>query len=147
MVIKAKTLNYFSRLPQHHRVLWNDGPRLKAIDARLAAEGLAPKELGKGRNMEDIIADMVMVAEGVKSAPAVMALAEQYNVEMPIASDVYRVITGAQSASKKWVLAAATGLSGLSTQAVTCTEATRRPWRAAKAVPDRGAAMLPNGSM
>ncbi len=56
-------------------------------------------ELGKGRNMEDIIADMVMVAEGVKSAPAVMALAEQYNVEMPIASDVYRVITGAQSAS------------------------------------------------
>jgi glycerol-3-phosphate dehydrogenase (NAD(P)+) len=56
-------------------------------------------ELGKGRNMDAIIADMVMVAEGVKSAPAVMALAAQYNVEMPIASDVYRVITGAQSAS------------------------------------------------
>jgi glucosyl-3-phosphoglycerate synthase len=44
-------LEYFSRLPQHHRVLWNDGPRLKAIDAKLAAEGLAPKELGKGRNV------------------------------------------------------------------------------------------------
>ncbi len=44
-------LDYFSRLPQHHRVLWNDGPRLKAIDAKLAAEGLAPKELGKGRNV------------------------------------------------------------------------------------------------
>lgn len=56
-------------------------------------------ELGKGRKMEDIIAEMVMVAEGVKSAPAVMALAEQYQVEMPIASDVYRVITGAQSAT------------------------------------------------
>jgi glycerol-3-phosphate dehydrogenase (NAD(P)+) len=55
-------------------------------------------ELGKGRAMEDIIADMVTVAEGVKSAPAVMALAEQYGVEMPIATDVYRVITGVQSA-------------------------------------------------
>ena len=44
-------LDYFSRLPQHHRVLWNDGPRLQAIDAKLAAEGLAPKELGKGRNV------------------------------------------------------------------------------------------------
>ncbi len=44
-------LEYFSRLPQHHRVLWNDGPRLKAIDEKLAAEGLAPKELGKGRNV------------------------------------------------------------------------------------------------
>jgi glycerol-3-phosphate dehydrogenase (NAD(P)+) len=56
-------------------------------------------ELGKGRKMDDIIADMVMVAEGVKSAPTVMALAEQYGVQMPIASDVYRVINGTQSAS------------------------------------------------
>ena len=26
---------FFSRLPQHHRILWNDGPRLKAIDEEL----------------------------------------------------------------------------------------------------------------
>ncbi|MFT4584145.1 MAG: glucosyl-3-phosphoglycerate synthase [Gammaproteobacteria bacterium] len=44
-------LDYFSRLPQRHRVLWNDGPRLQALDNKLAAEGLAPKELGKGRNV------------------------------------------------------------------------------------------------
>jgi glycerol-3-phosphate dehydrogenase (NAD(P)+) len=50
-------------------------------------------ELGKGRNMQDIIDEMVMVAEGAKSAPAVMALAEQYAVEMPIAGDVYRVLS------------------------------------------------------
>lgn len=42
---------YFSKLPQHHKILWNDGPRLKAIDAQLQAEGLAPIELGKGRNV------------------------------------------------------------------------------------------------
>lgn len=42
---------YFSRLPQHHRVLWNDGPRLQAVDASLKALNLAPQELGKGRNV------------------------------------------------------------------------------------------------
>ncbi len=44
-------LEYFSELPQRHRVLWNDGPRLKAIDSLLQDEGLAPTEPGKGRNV------------------------------------------------------------------------------------------------
>jgi glycerol-3-phosphate dehydrogenase (NAD(P)+) len=57
-------------------------------------------ELGKGRDMKDIVAEMVMVAEGAKSAPAVMALAEKYGVEMPIASDVYRVLSGDATASR-----------------------------------------------
>jgi glycerol-3-phosphate dehydrogenase (NAD(P)+) len=57
-------------------------------------------ELGKGRNMQDIVSEMVMVAEGAKSAPAVMALAEKYGVEMPIASDVFRVLSGDATASR-----------------------------------------------
>ena len=44
-------LKFFSRLPQHHRVLWNDGPRLRAIDAELSKQNLAPTEPGKGRNV------------------------------------------------------------------------------------------------
>jgi glucosyl-3-phosphoglycerate synthase len=44
-------LSFFGQLPQHHRVLWNDGPRLKAIDEKLQTLGLAPKEMGKGRNV------------------------------------------------------------------------------------------------
>ncbi|MEP5837482.1 MAG: glycosyl transferase [Marinobacter sp.] len=46
-----EAIEYFRRLPQHHRILWNDGPRLLEIDARLKALGLAPQELGKGRNV------------------------------------------------------------------------------------------------
>lgn len=42
---------YFGRLPQEHRILWNDGPRLRAIDKMLADKGLAPAEMGKGRNV------------------------------------------------------------------------------------------------
>lgn len=44
-------LKFFSRLPQRHRVLWNDGPRLRAIDETLQQRGLAPMEAGKGRNV------------------------------------------------------------------------------------------------
>ena len=44
-------LAFFNKLPQHHRVLWNDGPRLMALDAELKALDLAPKEMGKGRNV------------------------------------------------------------------------------------------------
>jgi glucosyl-3-phosphoglycerate synthase len=44
-------LKFFGTLPQNHRVLWNEGPILQALDAKLEALGLAPKELGKGRNV------------------------------------------------------------------------------------------------
>lgn len=44
-------MGYFGRLPQHHRVLWQDGPRLMAIDKKLKELGLAPTEMGKGRNV------------------------------------------------------------------------------------------------
>lgn len=46
---KAKA--FFARLPQRHAILWNDGPRLKAVDKVLDEVGLAPRELGKGRNV------------------------------------------------------------------------------------------------
>lgn len=46
-----EALTFFSRLPQYHRVLWNDGPRLQTLDGLLHEQGLAPRELGKGRNV------------------------------------------------------------------------------------------------
>jgi glucosyl-3-phosphoglycerate synthase len=42
---------YFSRLPQEHHILWNDGARLRAVDERLAEANLAPDQPGKGRNV------------------------------------------------------------------------------------------------
>lgn len=44
-------LEFFKPLKQNYKVLWNDGPRLRAIDQRLQEEGLAPMEAGKGRNV------------------------------------------------------------------------------------------------
>jgi glycerol-3-phosphate dehydrogenase (NAD(P)+) len=54
-------------------------------------------ELGKGRKLDEIIAAMHMVAEGVKSAPTVIALAEARGIEMPISRDVYDVLQGNRS--------------------------------------------------
>jgi len=42
---------FFSCLPQEHRILWHDGPRLMALDEELRALDLAPREMGKGRNV------------------------------------------------------------------------------------------------
>ncbi len=42
---------YFARLPQKHKILWNDGPRLKGVHQLLQEEGLAPSERGKGYNV------------------------------------------------------------------------------------------------
>ncbi len=41
---------------------------------------------------------MNMVAEGVKSAPTVIALAERHGLDMPIARDVYDVTQGKRTA-------------------------------------------------
>jgi glucosyl-3-phosphoglycerate synthase len=46
-----QALEFFKPLNQKFKVLWNDGPRLCAIDKKLMDEGLAPMEAGKGRNV------------------------------------------------------------------------------------------------
>jgi glycerol-3-phosphate dehydrogenase (NAD(P)+) len=50
------------------------------------------EQLGKGRELSEIIAEMHMVAEGVKSVPAVKELAQEYAIEMPIVDEVHRVV-------------------------------------------------------
>ncbi|MEL7251742.1 MAG: NAD(P)H-dependent glycerol-3-phosphate dehydrogenase [Bacteroidota bacterium] len=49
-------------------------------------------QLGLGRKIADIIADMAEVAEGVKTAKVVMDLAKKYDINMPIAESVYKVL-------------------------------------------------------
>ncbi len=51
-------------------------------------------ELGLGRRLPEIVGAMRMVAEGVKTTYATVALAERYGVEMPITHQVYRLLEG-----------------------------------------------------
>ncbi len=60
------------------------------------------EELGKGRTIDEIIEEMEMVAEGVKTVAVVHELAAQYDVEMPIADEVYRVVSEGQTAEQAY---------------------------------------------
>ena len=48
--------------------------------------------LGQGKKLDEIIAEMNQVAEGVKSTPGILALADRHEIEMPIAAQVARVL-------------------------------------------------------
>lgn len=48
--------------------------------------------LGSGEKLEDILSSMNQVAEGVATAGAVIALAQKYNVKMPVLTAVARII-------------------------------------------------------
>ncbi len=50
--------------------------------------------LGEGRALKEILAERRSVAEGVESAPAVVALAHKHSVEMPISSAVNDIVAG-----------------------------------------------------
>jgi len=49
-------------------------------------------ELGRGRALDEIVAEMQMVAEGVKSTEAVLELAKRHGIDMPIARAVGGVL-------------------------------------------------------
>ena len=49
-------------------------------------------KLGQGKTLQQILAEMEMVAEGVKTTRSAMALAKKIGVEMPILEQVYAMI-------------------------------------------------------
>ena len=51
-------------------------------------------ELARGLSLEDILTNMKMVAEGVRTTEAALALGEKYNVELPISSQVAELLAG-----------------------------------------------------
>lgn len=55
--------------------------------------------LGRGENIDEIVASMNMIAEGVNSSASVIELAHRYAVEMPIAEQVAAVCAGKVSAA------------------------------------------------
>jgi glycerol-3-phosphate dehydrogenase (NAD(P)+) len=55
-------------------------------------------QLGQGRVLADVISEMNMVAEGVKTAPSVLELAGRHDVEVPIVEQVVEVLSGRKTA-------------------------------------------------
>ncbi|MBI4476437.1 MAG: NAD(P)-dependent glycerol-3-phosphate dehydrogenase [Acidobacteria bacterium] len=53
-------------------------------------------ELGRGRALGDVLAGMKMVAEGVRTTSAALALGARHGVELPIAAQMAEVLSGRQ---------------------------------------------------
>jgi glycerol-3-phosphate dehydrogenase (NAD(P)+) len=49
-------------------------------------------ELGKGRRLAEILAEMRMVAEGVGTAAPLLALAREHGIELPITEQVDAIL-------------------------------------------------------
>jgi glycerol-3-phosphate dehydrogenase (NAD(P)+) len=52
------------------------------------------QRLGRGESLEDVLASMREVVEGVRTTPAAVRLAERHKVEMPIIEGVARLLSG-----------------------------------------------------
>lgn len=50
------------------------------------------EKIGSGQTLEQVLSEMIMVAEGVKTSRSVVELAEKYNVEMPICTEVFNIL-------------------------------------------------------
>jgi glycerol-3-phosphate dehydrogenase (NAD(P)+) len=49
-------------------------------------------KLGQGARLSEILGEMKMVAEGVKTTRSVYTLARQKGIEMPICEQIYRIL-------------------------------------------------------
>lgn len=68
-------------------------------------------ELGRGRKPAEVLGEMTMVAEGVKTAPVAVELGESRGVPMPISTVVARVLVDQLSAQDalEWLLSREVG--------------------------------------
>jgi glycerol-3-phosphate dehydrogenase (NAD(P)+) len=57
-------------------------------------------ELGRGRTLDEVLAEMTMVAEGVETARAAHELAQRAGIEMPIVAEVHAVLFEGRAAAE-----------------------------------------------
>jgi glycerol-3-phosphate dehydrogenase (NAD(P)+) len=57
------------------------------------------ERIGAGQPLSEVLGEMTMVAEGVRTAVTVHELAERYHVAMPVCHEIYRIVVGEADAS------------------------------------------------
>jgi len=74
------------------------GDLLATCVSPLSRNRYVGEQLGKGRKLDEIVAEMHMVAEGVHTCGVILQLARRYEVPMPISEEIHRVIYEGSSA-------------------------------------------------
>jgi glycerol-3-phosphate dehydrogenase (NAD(P)+) len=78
-----------------HATFWGlsgMGDLITTCSSRHSRNRFVGERLGKGESLEAILADMTMVAEGVRTTEAAHFLAEREGIDMPITTAVYRAL-------------------------------------------------------
>ncbi|HXQ90027.1 MAG TPA: NAD(P)H-dependent glycerol-3-phosphate dehydrogenase [Acidimicrobiales bacterium] len=75
------------------------GDLVATCTSSLSRNRMVGEQLGRGRSLDQIMADMHMVAEGVKTARPLLELAAAHGVEMPIGEQVAAVLEGTTAPS------------------------------------------------
>jgi glycerol-3-phosphate dehydrogenase (NAD(P)+) len=73
------------------------GDLVATCTSSLSRNRMVGERLGQGSSLDEIMADMRMVAEGVKTARPLLELAAAHGVEMPIGQQVADVLEGTRS--------------------------------------------------
>jgi glycerol-3-phosphate dehydrogenase (NAD(P)+) len=68
------------------------GDLLLTCTGALSRNYTVGKKIGEGKKSEEILSEMRMVAEGVKTAKSVYNLSRKLGVEMPICHEIYRIL-------------------------------------------------------
>ncbi|MDD5093559.1 MAG: NAD(P)-dependent glycerol-3-phosphate dehydrogenase [Dehalococcoidia bacterium] len=68
------------------------GDLVATCTSQLSRNRFVGQELAKGRELEEVLSSMSGIAEGVDTTVAALELAGKLGVEMPIATQVYRVL-------------------------------------------------------
>ena len=76
----------------HLRRLAGMGDLIVTCTSKRSRNRHVGEELGSGKTVQEIIAGMNQVAEGVKAASVIMEFADKYGISMPIAREVDQVI-------------------------------------------------------
>jgi len=74
------------------------GDLVLTCTGRLSRNRHVGLELARGRALPDVLASMKMVAEGVRTTDAALALAKRHGVELPIAAQVAELLAGRKDA-------------------------------------------------
>jgi glycerol-3-phosphate dehydrogenase (NAD(P)+) len=68
------------------------GDLIVTCTSRYSRNRYVGEEVGKGRKLKDILDEMIMVAEGVRTTQSVVDLSKIHEVDMPITQEVYQVL-------------------------------------------------------
>ena len=68
------------------------GDLIVTCESKHSRNRFVGEQLAKGKSLKEIIDNMKMVAEGVKTTKAAHLLAQKMNVEMPITEQIYKIL-------------------------------------------------------